>query len=168
MAGGCMGKYCVIDLTKQKTEVVELEEDFYKKHGEHLHRKLEQKVFQLEETNAKLIAKQRELIKLNDQLALSKTHQSVSLSFEDQELQVLFTKLSDELKKPVETLQELQSNLLKNLDNNAEQQALQAILQLAELVKALERLSSADSAMLENNKPGLELIANKILESLKS
>ncbi|MBU2511133.1 aldehyde ferredoxin oxidoreductase family protein [bacterium] len=32
MAGGFMGKYCVIDLTKQKTEVVELEEDFYKKY----------------------------------------------------------------------------------------------------------------------------------------
>ena len=32
MAGGFMGKYCVIDLTKQKTEVVTLEEDFYKKY----------------------------------------------------------------------------------------------------------------------------------------
>ncbi|MBU3914883.1 aldehyde ferredoxin oxidoreductase, partial [bacterium] len=32
MAGAYMGKYCVIDLTKQKTEVVELGEDFYKKY----------------------------------------------------------------------------------------------------------------------------------------
>ncbi|MCG8338404.1 MAG: aldehyde ferredoxin oxidoreductase family protein [Proteobacteria bacterium] len=32
MAGGFMGKYCVIDLTKQKAETIELEEDFYKKY----------------------------------------------------------------------------------------------------------------------------------------
>ena len=32
MAGGYMGKYCVIDLTKQKTEVVELTDNFYQKY----------------------------------------------------------------------------------------------------------------------------------------
>ncbi|MCP4749944.1 MAG: aldehyde ferredoxin oxidoreductase family protein [Proteobacteria bacterium] len=32
MAGGYTGKYCVIDLTKQKTEVVEPGEEFYKKY----------------------------------------------------------------------------------------------------------------------------------------
>ncbi|MFH2130084.1 MAG: aldehyde ferredoxin oxidoreductase family protein [bacterium] len=32
MAGGYMGKYCVIDLTKKKTEVVELEDHFYQKY----------------------------------------------------------------------------------------------------------------------------------------
>ncbi|MBT4090409.1 MAG: aldehyde ferredoxin oxidoreductase, partial [Deltaproteobacteria bacterium] len=32
MAGGYMGKYCVIDLTKQKTEVVELADEFYQKY----------------------------------------------------------------------------------------------------------------------------------------
>jgi len=32
MAGGYMGKYCVIDLAKKKTEVVELEDEFYRKY----------------------------------------------------------------------------------------------------------------------------------------
>ncbi len=32
MAGGYMGKYCVIDLAKKKTEVVELGDDFYRKY----------------------------------------------------------------------------------------------------------------------------------------
>ncbi len=32
MAGGYMGKYCVIDLTKKKTETVELDDDFYRKY----------------------------------------------------------------------------------------------------------------------------------------
>ncbi len=32
MAGGYTGKYCIIDLTKQKTETIELKDDFYKKY----------------------------------------------------------------------------------------------------------------------------------------
>lgn len=149
-------------------------DNFYQEHSQHLQKKLEKKLEQLETKNDQLLAKQRELNKLNEQLELLVSRRTALLNTSNKELEAFSSSIVTDIGEAVSNISESGKLLFDNYRDKLDQAGIEylqrvcsGVQQMQTVLHDLTNLSRVNESDLKHEPLDISEMARQVCDMLQ-